>query len=210
MLRLMGLQDRVYWIGHFLSCLCHCWICSTVAIIFMLFANNQRPISPDRFREYERSLDYGPFLVYEKTSVSLLAATFFIFSVQFSLHAMMLSSFLTKGEYPGTPNKIKRRDFRKRNRWSCRNAQKKRNGAILATKHCRKWTPEITFLLGTVQKARGGSVWFLSAFLSSYGSICYNTAMIPIEHSGTKSYFLHRYRVMLIVAAWFTHVGIVP
>lgn len=97
MLWVMGLPGSVYWLAHFLSCVCHSFLCSLVAIGFMLFAVFIKPPSGTVVEDFKQTVDYAPFLPIEKTSLSLLVATFGMFCVLFSLHAMILSCFIHSG-----------------------------------------------------------------------------------------------------------------
>ncbi|KAK8757581.1 hypothetical protein V5799_004786 [Amblyomma americanum] len=81
--RLMGLSDAAYWSGHFCSHLFFALLHSAAAVLCMLLLPGPGSGDP-------------AFLA--RSNPWLLVATFFLFSVLFSLHAILVASFFTNGK----------------------------------------------------------------------------------------------------------------
>ncbi|KAH7965016.1 hypothetical protein HPB49_002783 [Dermacentor silvarum] len=81
--RLMGLSDAAYWSSHFCSHLLLALLQSAAAVLCMLLVAG--PDSDDAFLG--------------RVDPWLLALTFSLFSVIFSLHTILVASFFTNGKY---------------------------------------------------------------------------------------------------------------
>ncbi|XP_040069715.3 ATP-binding cassette sub-family A member 2-like [Ixodes scapularis] len=75
-LRLMGLLESAYWLGHYLTGVIAGTLSSGLVIACMVLV--------------KKEVSYFPL---ERTSVSLLAVTFFFFCCLYTMHAMLVASF---------------------------------------------------------------------------------------------------------------------
>lgn len=77
MLRLMGLREMAYWLGHYVTGVLTGILSSCIVIACMLVIEH----------------DGGAYYLPQQTDVTLLGFTFFVFCCHYNMHAMLLASF---------------------------------------------------------------------------------------------------------------------
>lgn len=92
---LMGLTSMAYWLGHFTRGLLVGAVQSMMCVLHFIYQS----IPPPKEDTNVRSLRTEPVTFYNASNAGTLTFTFFMFSVMYTLNAMLLSCFFNNGEW---------------------------------------------------------------------------------------------------------------